>query len=78
MKDRVERAYDVGCPNVNGAREALLQACAHAGVAASWVQWDRQSPESPGHIRGYGSPTILVHGQDGADAAPGYGEDSCR
>ena len=78
MNDRVELVYDVGCPNVNAAREALRQACARVGVAASWVEWDRQSPESPAHIRGYGSPTILVDGKDVADAEPGYGEDSGR
>jgi len=55
-----------------------MQACAHAGVAASWVDWDQKSPESPMHIRGYGSPTILVNGRDVADAASGSGEDSCR
>jgi len=78
MKYRVEVVYDVGSPNVNGVREALLQACARAGVAASWVEWDSKSPGSPVHIREYGSPTILVNGKDVADAEPGLGEDSCR
>lgn len=78
MKYRLELVYDMGCPSVNGAREALLQACPRAGVAASWVEWDRKSPECLAHILGYGSPTILVNGKDVADSEPGHGEDSCR
>jgi hypothetical protein len=56
----------------------LLQVFACAGVAALWMEWDRKSPESPVHIRGYGSPTILVNGKGVANVEPGNGEDCCR
>jgi len=47
MKGRVELIYDVNCPNISAAREALIRACAHVGVSASWLEWNRTSPESP-------------------------------
>jgi mercuric ion transport protein len=78
MNNRVELVYNVGCPNVDRARESLLQACARAGVAPSWVEWGRKLPESPAHIRGYGSPTILVDGKDVAGAEPSQREGACR
>jgi mercuric ion transport protein len=78
MNDRVELIYDVNCPNVSSAREALIQAFARAGVSASWLEWDRTSPESPRRVRGYGSPTILIDGKDVDGAEPGTGGESCR
>ena len=78
MMYRVELVYDSDCPNVGQTRAALLQACAQAGVSASWVEWDRKAPESPAYVREYGSPTILVNGKDVADAEPGEEVDCCR
>lgn len=78
MKCRVELVYDLDCPNIGAARTALLQAFARAGVAASWKEWDRKAPESPAYVRRYGSPTILVNGQDVVSAEPTDGGDCCR
>lgn len=78
MTPRVELVYDPDCPNVAAARTVLLQALARTRGIASWVEWDRQAPETPAHVRGYGSPTILVNGQDVGDAVPGDGAASCR
>lgn len=78
MTPRVELIYDSNCPNVPGARTALLRAFAEARVTATWTEWERSSPASPPHVRRYGSPTILVNGQDVAGQASHEEADSCR
>jgi len=75
---RVELIYDTDCPNVQRARQALIEGFTAAGLQPSWTEWDRKSAESPAHARQYGSPTILVNGRDVAGAEPGEGADSCR
>ncbi|MDP3937447.1 MAG: hypothetical protein Q8R92_04840 [Deltaproteobacteria bacterium] len=75
---RVELIYDPDCPNRREARKALLEAFEEAGVRPSWTEWDRQSAESPPHVRRYGSPTILVDGRDIAGGEPMDGSESCR
>lgn len=74
----VELIYDPDCPNVPHARAALLKAFDQADIPPAWIEWDRQSADSPAHVRGYGSPTILVDGQDVAGIPPGDGASSCR
>lgn len=61
---KVELVYAADCPNVEGARSHLLQALLRAGLAPDWREWDRASPESPEYVRSYGSPTVLVNGED--------------
>jgi len=75
---KVELIYDMDCPNVEHARQALMAAFGEAKRDPSWVEWDRQSPESLAYVRGYGSPTILVDGRDVASADTGDGADCCR
>ena len=75
---RVELIYDKDCPNIQGARAALLQGFVEAGLQPSWTEWDRKSAESPPHVRQYGSPTILVDGRDVAGAEPADRSDACR
>ena len=60
MTAHVELIYDQTCPNVDKARHVLGEAFARVGIASSWAEWDRASPESPEHARRYGSPTICV------------------
>ena len=64
MRCRVELIYDLDCPNVGEARTVLLQAFAQVGISPTWTEWNRKGPDSPAYVRGYGSPTILVNGQD--------------
>jgi mercuric ion transport protein len=73
----VELLYFPDCPNVPAAREQLRRACDAAGVPAVWSEVDVTSESSPPHVRGYGSPTVLVDGEDvtGAAAIEGL---SCR
>jgi hypothetical protein len=73
-----ELIYDMDCPNVRLARDALLKAFGDVGLMPKWSEWDRKSPDSPAYVRGYGSPTILVDGRDVAGVASGDGESSCR
>lgn len=73
----VELVYDTDCPNVAAAREAILRAFARIGRTPAWTEWDRSAPDTPDHARGYGSPTILVDGQDVA-AGSASQPDTCR
>jgi len=75
----VELIYDPDCPNVNAARRVLLQAFGQLGSSARWREWSRQDPEAPPRVKHFGSPTILVDGQDVAPlAGPAEGQGCCR
>lgn len=67
---KVELVYDPGCPHVTEARSQLLHAFAHAKLQPRWREWQSDDADSPEHIRGYGSPTILVDGKDVAGGGP--------
>jgi hypothetical protein len=74
---KIELIYDAQCPNVEAARQALREALRIAGLPGGWQEWDRNDPESPDRVRGYGSPTVLIDGQDITGAAP-TGANACR
>jgi len=74
---RVELVYDGDCPNVADARAQLLRAFAKTKMEPRWKEWQGDATDSPEHVRGYGSPTILVDGRDVA-AAERNGGASCR
>lgn len=76
--ETVELIFDIDCPNVKDARAQLLQAFANAKLPPDWKEWNRADPESPSYVRSYGSPTILVNGQDVAGAPPSTGANCCR
>ncbi len=63
----VELVYDSDCPNVAGARAQLLRAFAETKIVPRWEEWQGDAADSPLHVRGYGSPTILVDGIDVAE-----------
>lgn len=73
----VDFVYDSECPNVKAARANLMRAFSRAGISARWKEHQIGSPESPVHVRGFGSPTILVDGVDVGGLATGA-EDCCR
>jgi hypothetical protein len=83
---QVELVYDPSCPNREKARLQLLRAFAQLGIVPRWREWDAGSPESPPHVRGYGSPTILVNGRDASGetilgdyrASPGIAGRTCH
>jgi hypothetical protein len=74
----VELIYDADCPNVAATRSLLIKAFTQTGVSARWQEWERSSSESPDHVRGFGSPTILVDGKDIAGISPAAGTRACR
>ena len=53
-----------GCPNADAARAALHRALATARVKAEFEEIDTTAPHTPYHLRGWGSPTILIDGMD--------------
>jgi hypothetical protein len=74
----VELVYDIDCPNVPATREQLRSALDLAGLPPEWQEWDRSAETSPEHVRLFGSPTILVDGQDVAGAPPSGEANCCR
>lgn len=74
----VELIYDKSCPNVATARALLIRAFTQTGVSARWKEWERSAPDSPAYVRDFGSPTILVDGNDVADVTPSEGQGTCR
>lgn len=49
-----------------------------AQLEPHWVEYQIGDPGLPEHARGFGSPTILVDGQDVAGAASGGSAECCR
>jgi mercuric ion transport protein len=78
MSFTVELVYDKDCPHVGAARANLLRAFEAAGVPAKWTEWEQSSPNTPARLRGFGSPTVLVEGNDVAGAQPVEGLACCR
>lgn len=74
---KVELLHFLGCPHVPAAREQLRRAFAALGLPAAWDEVDVTADDAPAHVRGYGSPTILVDGEDVTGAPPGDAT-SCR
>lgn len=74
----VELVYFKGCPHVEEAREQLHRALSQAGIDKKWTEWDRDDPACPTRLKGYGSPTILVDGEDVTGAAPAGDGACCR
>jgi mercuric ion transport protein len=74
----VELIYDADCPNVAATRSLLIKAFARTGVSARWREWERSAPDSPEYAKSYGSPTILIDGEDVAGTGPVAGAGACR
>jgi hypothetical protein len=75
---QIELVYESTCPNVESTRAQLLRALSAAGIQPRWREWDLNSPEAPPHVRGYGSPTVLVDGSDVSGAKPDADDSCCR
>ena len=77
---RIELVYDDDCPNANECRQALRAALADVGAPPTWKEWNRNADSTPRVLRGFGSPTILIEGQDifGDTGAPTLDANSCR
>ena len=53
-----------GCPNASAARTALERALAEAEVTGQIEEIDMTAPGTPVSLRDWGSPTILLNGED--------------
>ena len=67
---KVDFVYDPACPHVEEARAHLLRAFARAGVSARWEEHRIGDADASAHVRGYGSPSILVDGVDVTGHSP--------
>ncbi len=63
----VELLFAGDCPNVDAARDRLQQAFAEIGEPPIWREVRIDDPAEPDHVRGFGSPTVLVNGVDIAE-----------
>ena len=61
---RIDLVYFEGCPNVGEARKNLKSAIEATGRRLSWSEWNLMSEATPDAFRRYGSPTVLVDGED--------------
>ncbi len=68
LRLQVELVYDPGCPNVDATRDVLTRVLRGIDVPAVWTEWRTDDPTCPPAYLGYGSPTVLVNGDD---VAPG-------
>lgn len=75
---KVEFIYEKTCPNIAPTREQLAHAFGQLGMAPTWQEWEVHQADTPAHIHGYGSPTILIDGIDLLDAQPVSDDMSCR
>jgi glutaredoxin len=66
-----------GCPNVDAARAALRDALAAEKLDVAIEEVDVEDEAAPVWARGWGSPTILIDGQDVAGQQPS-GSSCCR
>lgn len=74
---KIQLLYFEGCPNLEPARAALRDALAAEQIDQAVEEIDVQSPATPESLRGWGSPTILIDGNDLTGAGRTTGS-SCR
>jgi mercuric ion transport protein len=61
---KVECIFDHDCPNIEATRAQLRKAFARINAPPQWTEWERSQPKCPPYCQHYGSPTILINGQD--------------
>ncbi len=74
---KVQLVYFDGCPNVDAARAAVRTALMAENVDAPIEEIDVGAPSAPAWARAWGSPTILIDGQDVTGQRPSTSS-SCR
>jgi mercuric ion transport protein len=61
---KIDLIYFEGCPNAAQARRNLRDAIAATGRELSWSEWNLMAETTPVELRRFGSPTVLVDGED--------------
>ncbi len=61
---RIELVYFEGCPNASQARDNLREAVDASDEGLTWSEWDLMAESTPPDFRRFGSPTVLVNGED--------------
>ena len=74
----IELVYFEGCPNALQARENIRSAIEATGQPLEWSEWDLMAPSTPEGFRQYGSPTVLINGEDVTGEGPGAAAMACR
>ncbi len=75
---RIELVYFDGCPNASQARENLREAVEASSQALTWSEWDLMEESTPADYRRFGSPTVLVNGEDVTGENVGTAAMACR
>ena len=75
---RIELVYFDGCPNVSQARDNLKETLESSDQQLTWSELDLVSESTPTDYRRFGSPTVLVDGEDVTGESVGASAMSCR
>lgn len=67
---KIQLLHFEGCPNVEATRAALRDALAAEKLDVAIEEIDVQAPSAPAWARRWGSPTILIDGEDVAGQQP--------
>lgn len=74
----VDLVYFAGCPNVERARQNIRAAVGAAQGADAWNEWNLSDDATPDRFRRFGSPTVLVDGEDVTASGEGNAAVACR
>ncbi len=75
---RIELVYFDGCPNASKARDNLREAVDASGQGATLSEWDHMAESTQADYRRFGSPTVLVNGEDVTGQNVGADAMACR
>jgi hypothetical protein len=78
MKLEITLVYDADCPNADAARAALGQVLVRSRLKPEWIEVDRAAPGVAKQLLRFGSPTILVDGEDVAGESDAAAAACCR
>ena len=75
---QIDLVYFEGCPNAVQTRDNIRAAMEVSGQSLEWSEWDLMSESTPDQFRRYGSPTVLIDGEDVAGEGADTTAMACR
>ncbi len=75
---RIELVYFEGCPNASQTRDNLREAVEASSQDLTWSEWDLMEESTPADFHRFGSPTVLVNGEDVTGENVGTEAMACR